>query len=163
MQKFRWHKAGPYIVIGTELPKEQQRKRAKRHWNWQKYNCADVRNRSDATSRACYRATNHEHCDSQQQKKQNVKKDRPRMGGYQVHGLSKREPRRAALPVHDWDHQLRGQRPDESKADRDKHKQRKANPKCDTRLCLIPPRDKRHNEQKTCNHDNRDEREHHEQ
>ena len=85
------------------------------------------------------------------------------MGGYQVHGLSKREPRWTALPVHDWDHQLRGQRPDESKADRDKHKQRKANPKWDTRLCLITPRDKRHNEQKTCNHDNRDEREHHEQ
>jgi hypothetical protein len=50
------------------------------------------------------------------------------------------------LPVHDRDHQLRGQRPNKSKADRDKHEQRKANPKCDTRLCLITLGDKRHNE-----------------
>ena len=61
------------------------------------------------------------------------------MGGYQVHGLGKREPRATALPVHDRDHQLRSQGPDESKADRDKHKQREANPKGDTRLCLITP------------------------
>ncbi len=68
------------------------------------------------------------------------------MGGYQVHRLGKREPRWTALPVHDRDHQLRGQGPDESKADRNKHEQRKANPKGDTRLCLITPWDKRHNE-----------------
>lgn len=68
------------------------------------------------------------------------------MGGYQAYSLGKREPRWTALPVHDRDHQLRGQRPNKSKADRDKHEQRKANPKCDTRLCLITLGDKRHNE-----------------
>ena len=68
------------------------------------------------------------------------------MGGYQVRGLGKREPRATALPIHDRDHQLRGQGPDESEADRDKYEQREAYPKCDTRLCLITPGDKRHNE-----------------
>ena len=85
------------------------------------------------------------------------------MGGYQVHGLGKREPRATALPIHDRDHQLRSQGPDESKADRDKHKQREADPKYDTRLCLIARGEKRHNEHKPCNDDHRYGREHHEQ
>ena len=60
------------------------------------------------------------------------------MGAYQVHGLSKRESRATALPIHDRDHQLRDQGPDESKTDRDKYEQRQADPKCETRLRLIP-------------------------
>ena len=85
------------------------------------------------------------------------------MGAYQIHGLSKREPRATALPIHDRDHQLRDQGPDESKADRDKYKNRQADPKCETRLRLIAPWNKRHNECKTCDHDHSDENEHHEQ
>ena len=85
------------------------------------------------------------------------------MGAYQVHGLSKRESRVTALPIHDRNHQLREKSPDESKADRDKYEQRQTDPKCETRLRMIPPGNKRHNECDTCNHDHSDENEHNEQ
>ena len=78
------------------------------------------------------------------------------MGAYQIHGLSKREPRATALPIHYRDHQLRDQGPDENKADRDKCGQRNTNPKPDTGFSLTAPRDKRHNEHKPRNHDHRD-------
>ena len=85
------------------------------------------------------------------------------MGAYQVDGLSKRESRATALPIHDRNHQLSDQRPDESKADHDKYEQRQANPKCETRLRLIAPGDKRQNESEPCNHDHCDEHKHDEQ
>ena len=78
------------------------------------------------------------------------------MGAYKVRGLGKGEPRATALPIHDRDHQLSDQRPDESKADHDKYEQRQADPKCETRLRLIAPGNKRHNEHKPRNHDHRD-------
>ena len=81
------------------------------------------------------------------------------MGAYQVHGLSKRESRVTALPIHDRNHQLRENGPDENKADRDKRGQRNTNPKPDTGFSLIAPGNKRHNECDTCNHDHSDENE----
>ena len=85
------------------------------------------------------------------------------MGAYQVHDLSKRESGATALPIHDRNHQLRDQGPDESKTDRYKYEQRQADPKYETRLRLIAPGNKRRNECDTCNHDHSDENEHSEQ
>jgi len=58
---------------------------------------------------------------------------------------------------------LRNQSPDEGKADRNKHEHRQANPKCGTRLCLITPGNKRHNECDPCNRHHRDEHEHYQE
>ena len=85
------------------------------------------------------------------------------MGAYQVHGLSKRDPRATALPIYDRNHQLSDQRPNENKADRDKRGQRNTNPKRETGFSLTAPRDKRDNEHKPRDHDHRDDYKHDEQ
>jgi len=85
------------------------------------------------------------------------------MGAYEVHGFAKRDPRATSLAVHDRDHQLRGERPNEDKTDRDKRGQRNTNPKPNTGFSLIAPGDKRHNQDKPRNHDHRDDYERHEQ
>ena len=85
------------------------------------------------------------------------------MGAYQAHCSGKRDPRATSLAVHDRDHQLRGKRPNDNKADRDKRGQRNTNPKRDTGFSLTAPRDKWHNEYKPRDHDHRDDHERNEQ
>jgi hypothetical protein len=65
--------------------------------------------------------------------------------------LNKREPGAASLAIHNRDHQLRNQRPNKSHAENHKCEQRDANPECDTRLCLSPPRNERYNQTKARN------------
>jgi hypothetical protein len=78
------------------------------------------------------------------------------MSYYQIHGLSKREPRATALPIHERYHELSGEHPNKNKADRDKRGQRNTNPKPATGFSLTVPRHKRHNEHKSRNQDHRD-------